>query len=354
MLKLAATGLLASYAAANTYVTTFGDGGDNGPQWEMSFDAADDAEAAEIAERDSIEKLMMNDDLGQMLLQLEQVLEQRQESLGRRGGKMSESDTTSLAQLRRFKNLKAMVMTLQPASITVFGRYCYYGCWCLPQGQHNLASGYGSPVDAVDAVCKEFALCYKCIDIDFGGSCNPEKRGYKWGKIRDANNIVIDLECKNDVSVGSSHRCARYICECDRILAVGLSHVHAVWNITYHARWTPLTPSDAGFFDKGQDCVVTGGNFRQDDCCGAYGSASTVMQQALGSYPFSPNMRRPYATTNPTNGCCQDVFVYDTANQECCIAADSSVSVTNPGDCVANGGATQLPDSKNDFSYSKK
>jgi hypothetical protein len=354
MLKLVTTGLLAGYAAANTYVTTFGGDGDGEAQWEMSFEADSDDAAAAMAEEDSIEKLMMNDDLGQMLLQLEQVLEQRQNSLARRGGSMSEADITSLDQLRRFKNLKAMVMTLQPASVTVFGRYCYYGCWCLPQGQHNLASGYGSPVDAVDAVCKEFALCYKCIDIDFGGSCNPEKRGYKWGKVRDANNIVIDLECKNDPTIGSSHRCARYICECDRILAIGLSHVHADWNITYHARWTPLTPSDAGFFDKGQDCVVTGGNFRQDDCCGAYGSASTTMTNAVGSYPLSPSMRRPYATTNPTNGCCQDVFIFDVANQECCIAADTTVSVTSPGDCVAAGGSTVNPDSKNDFSYSKK
>merc|ERR1711990_222404 len=219
MLKLAATGLLASYAAANTYVTTFGDGGDDGPQWEMSFDAADDAEAAEVAERDSIEKLMMNDDLGQMLLQLEQVLEQRKESLGRRGGKMSESDTTSLAQLRRFKNLKAMVRSLQPSNVTIFGRYCYYGCWCLPQGQHNLASGYGQPVDPVDSVCKEFALCYKCIDIDFGGSCNPEKRGYKWRRSFDGQGEQIDIRCQNNHNDGPSHRCARFVCECDRVLA---------------------------------------------------------------------------------------------------------------------------------------
>lgn len=351
-IKLLATGLMAGYAAANTYVTTYG--GDGGPQWQMSFDADDDDSAAAQAETDSIEKLMMNDDLGQMLLQLEQVLEQRQNNLARRGGEMSEGDVDSLNQLRRFKNLKAMVMTLQPASVTVFGRYCYYGCWCLPQGQHNLASGYGAPVDAVDAVCKEFALCYKCIDIDFGGSCNPEKRGYRWSKIKDGNNIPIDLQCDNIASVGSSHRCARYICECDRILAVGLSTVHSVWNITYHARWTPLAPGDPGFFDKGTDCITGGGTFRQDDCCGAYGSASTTMTNAVGTYPLSPSMRRPYATTNPNNGCCQDVFVYDTTNDECCIAADDSVSVLSAGACVGAGGTVVDPDAENDFSYSKK
>jgi hypothetical protein len=347
MSKALTLALLGSYAAANTYVTTYGD--DNGPQWEMEFEANDDDAAAAQAEEDSIEKLMMNDDLGQMLLQLEQVLETRQSSLMRRGGEMSAGDQTSLDQLRRFKNLKAMVMTLQPAEVTVFGRYCYYGCWCLPQGQHNLASGYGAPVDAVDAVCKEFALCYKCIDLDFGGSCNPEKRGYKWQKVRDANNIPIDLQCMNDPTVGSSHRCARYICECDRILALGLSVTYASWNITFHARWTPLSPSDPGFFDKGQDCVVSGGDYRQDDCCGAYGTASTTVVLD-GTCPFAISMRRPYATTNPRNGCCQDVFVYDVVNQECCIADDSTVSVTGTGDCV---GTVAPADERSDFSYAK-
>lgn len=349
-------GLVAS-ATANTYVTTFGDGSNGGPQWEMEFEASDDDSAAATAEADSIEKLMMNDDLGQMLLQLEQVLEQRQNSLARRGGEMSIGDLASLDQLRRFKNLKAMVMSLQPASVTVFGRYCYYGCWCLPQGQHNLASGYGAPVDAVDSVCKEFALCYKCIDIDFGGACNPEKRGYKWMKIKDGNNIPIDLQCMNNPLTGPSHRCARFICECDRILAVGLMHVYAVWNITYHARWTPLSPGDPGFFDKGTDCVVGGGDFRQDDCCGAYGSASAPSMVAVGAYPFKPYTRRPYSTLNPANGCCQDVWIYSSTDQECCINADdSSVSVQDTGACVGScANCAVVPaDAIDDFSYGKK
>merc|ERR1711881_49532 len=199
-------------AGLRTYVTTFGNAGEGGsdgiegPVWEMEFSAHDDAEAQAMAEEDSIEALMMKDDLGQMLLQLEQVLEQRQSSLARRGGEISEGDVESLNQLRRFKNLKAMVMSLQPASVTIFGRYCYYGCWCLPQGQHNLASGYGAPVDEVDAVCKEFALCYKCIDLDFGGACNPEKRGYKWKQIRDDDTgLTYDVECRNEIADGPSH-----------------------------------------------------------------------------------------------------------------------------------------------------
>merc|ERR1711936_1092068 len=116
--------------ALRTYVTAFGnadpamDPNNTMPVWEMEFQAHDDEEAQQLAEEDSIEALMMKDDLGQMLLQLEQVLEQRMSSLARRGGEMSEGDIESLNHLRRFKNLKAMVMSLQPSNVTIFGRYC--------------------------------------------------------------------------------------------------------------------------------------------------------------------------------------------------------------------------------------
>lgn len=316
-----------------TYVTSFGntDSQPDAPVWEMEFLAGDDDEAQHIAEEDSIEALMMKDDLGQMLLQLEQVLEQRQNSLARRGGEMSEGDLESLNQLRRFKNLKAMVMSMQPAEVTVFGRYCYYGCWCLPQGQHNLASGYGQPIDPVDAVCKEFALCYKCIDIDFGGSCNPEKRGYKWGKSYDDAGQQVDIRCKNNHNEGPSHRCARFVCECDRILAVGLAQTYMYWNITFHARWSTLQPGDPGYFAKEDDCITVTGDYRQDACCGAYGAATHDVHQMsnahTGQYPIKPYSRRPYASTNPNNGCCQDAAIFDTANQECCILPDDTHAI---------------------------
>lgn len=254
---------------------------------------------------------------------------------------MSEGDIESLNQLRRFKNLKAMVMSLQPSNVTIFGRYCYYGCWCLPQGQHNLASGFGQPVDPIDAVCKEFTLCYKCIDIDFGGSCNPEKRGYKWGRSFDSEGNQIDIRCKNNHNDGPSHRCARFVCECDRVLAVGLSHVWMYWERRYHARWTRLKPGDEGFWSKDEDgCPTVDGLYRQDACCGAYGAATHDVHQMsnahTGKYPIKPYSRRPYATSNPNNGCCQDAAIYDITNQECCVLADDYHAI-HPDKHYANG-----------------
>jgi len=218
-----------------------------------------------------------------------------------------------------------------------------------------LASGYGAPVDRVDAVCKEFALCYKCIDIDFGGACNPEKRGYKWGKVRDANNTAIDVMCKNNHNEGPAHRCARFTCECDRVLAIGLATVYADWNITFHARWTPLAPSDPGYFSKETDCITIAGQYTQDQCCGAYGAATHDVHQMsnahTGQYPLKPYPRRPYSTQNPSNGCCQDAAIYDINNQECCVLPDN-FHAEHPDKHFPDGslipGIDRSPDSSSD------
>lgn len=235
------------------------------------------------------------------------------------------------SNLKRFKNLKAMVMSMQPPEVMAFGRYCYYGCWCLPNGQHNLAAGYGQPVDPIDEVCKEFSLCYKCLDMDFAGTCDPEKRSYRWGKIRDEDNNVVDVECKDDVTKGVVHRCKRYTCECDKVLAVGLGQTHMYHNDSHHARW--------GGFDREASCETDCvGCKPQDDCCGAYGSASTEFTHLTVT-------RRPYASTSTTAGCCQDVFYYNLLAQECCVDG-STVTVTDAGTCP---GSTIDPDQIDDF-----
>ena len=52
--------------------------------------------------------------------------------------------TLSLEQTRKFRNLKILVLWLQKEQ--KFGRYCFYGCYCLPEGSHNIAAGgYGKP-----------------------------------------------------------------------------------------------------------------------------------------------------------------------------------------------------------------
>lgn len=254
-----------------------------------------------------------------------------EKDIGNAQNPRSPAQTVAVAaqSLRKFRNLKAMVMILQPANVTTFGRYCYYGCWCLPAGQHNLSSGFGAPVDPIDEVCKEFALCYKCLDIDFAGQCDPDKVGYMWAR-NYVNDVVVDVTCKNDPTINSNHRCARYVCECDRILAVGFGLYHWRWNINFHARW--------GSFDRMANCFPRNGNYRQDACCGGYGTASDEWGQSHVA------MRRPYATTNPSTACCQDVFYYDFLSEECCLDSNGDYGITAIGDCVSAGGSTVAPD----------
>ena len=42
-------------------------------------------------------------------------------------------------QERKFRNLKVIVLWLQKGN--QFGKYCYYGCYCLPEGSHDIANG---------------------------------------------------------------------------------------------------------------------------------------------------------------------------------------------------------------------
>ena len=42
-------------------------------------------------------------------------------------------------QERKFRNLKVIVLWLQVGN--QFGKYCYYGCYCLPEGSHDIAHG---------------------------------------------------------------------------------------------------------------------------------------------------------------------------------------------------------------------
>lgn len=250
-------------------------------------------------------------------------------------------DDPDLTDLKRFKNLKAMVMALQPDKSLVFGRFCYYGCWCLPNGQHNLAAGYGVPVDPIDEVCKEFALCYKCLDMDFAGECNPEKRSYRWNKLTNEMNEVYGVNCRDPVDDGSIKRCKRYTCECDKILATGLGTYWMSWNNSYHARW--------GGFDREASCLsgCDGNCPPQDDCCGAYGTGSTDQLDLTVS-------RRPYGSSSLNAACCQDVFYYNKNTQACCLQQDQTVTVTEIGTC---DGQDLGPDSIYDFtaeSYERK
>jgi len=140
------------------------------------------------------------------------------------------------AETRKFRTLKIAVLWMQEEH--KFGKYCYYGCYCLPEGSHNIAAGgYGTPLDAIDRSCFEFKQCYKCLLSEHAGdfkgigedaTCAGEELGYKMDLFRDADDKA-QITCTN--KVGS---CRRNICECDKALAEKLGQHEKSWDIELH------------------------------------------------------------------------------------------------------------------------
>jgi len=171
-------------------------------------------------------------------------------------------------QERKFRNLKVLVLWLQIAD--QFGRYCYYGCYCLPEGSHNIAAGgYGQPIDNIDRACFDFKQCYKCL-IDehadgeglprnpksetYDGKCKGENLGYKFDLfIRPNGNKVI--KCKD--KPGS---CKRNICECDKKLAEQLGFHETEWDESKHAV--------RGGFKREEQCIKKKTPWKFVECCG--------------------------------------------------------------------------------------
>ena len=47
-----------------------------------------------------------------------------------------------------------------------FGRYCFYGCHCLPDEEHARESPpIGIPIDNIDRTCKQMGSCYQCLKV---------------------------------------------------------------------------------------------------------------------------------------------------------------------------------------------
>ena len=64
--------------------------------------------------------------------------------------------------------LKSLQNAKADASPQSLEKYLYYGCYCFPDGDQKLFSGFGDPIDEVDKVCRRFQTCYRCVGVDYG------------------------------------------------------------------------------------------------------------------------------------------------------------------------------------------
>lgn len=161
---------------------------------------------------------------------------------------------SSELQVRKFRQLKIAVLYLQAEK--KFGRYCYYGCYCLPEGSHNIAAGgYGKPLDDIDRSCQEFKSCYKCLLDEYDdGNCKGEDMSYRMQLTTDANGNK-DIICKN-----KKNSCRYNVCQCDVQLAKSLAQFEATWDESLH--------SVRGGFNRTDSCHKGQGGHPFEECCG--------------------------------------------------------------------------------------
>lgn len=194
-----------------------------------------------------------------------------EEAYHRMNSEMGRSDFTEeeKAMIRKFKLMKNMIVYLQ--KMPLFGKFCFYGCYCFAKGPKNLLvdAGNGKPVDRADGACRSHLNCHACAKMDHGADKCDVTRGYKFNAREDAVTGVRWIECLNEE--GS---CKRALCECDKALAYNLADWENEWNILHHARW--------GGFDAplncmrhqpgGRDNAMRTERFSEPvtECCGEY------------------------------------------------------------------------------------
>jgi len=199
---------------------------------------------------------------------------------------------------RKLKQLKMLVLWLQPEHR--FARYCYYGCWCLPDDDHaEFTPAYGKPVDEIDASCKKMSQCYQCAKMDHGEECNPTETGYKYELHQDPNDPTNHW--KNSITCldnwEGKKACRRSICECDKKLAEDLRTNFGYWKQGHH--------QTQGDFDTAEcqvnHCTGAGCNAKGPvECCGSHDGP-----------------RFPFKTNQGQRACCGNK-TYDSTMQECC------------------------------------
>merc|ERR1712176_374053 len=205
---------------------------------------------------------------------------------------------------RKFRQLKLMVIFLQKEP--GFGKFCYYGCYCLPEGAHDLSGGgYGEPVDGVDRSCKNFNQCYECAKlgnteagIEPAPTCDGEVTKYRFKLIHNMDDDSKSIECMNKPDT-----CERRICECDKKLAENLAKYESTWNENFHTRLGD------GSWKYNEQCKKKGlGRYgKPQTCCGTDFPDMTPKQQGkqcCGYRPFDPAGERK---------CCEN----DKLRQEC-------------------------------------
>jgi len=206
-----------------------------------------------------------------------------------------------MASTRKFKHVAGLIMFKQ--AVPILGKYVFYGCYCFSDAQYELDAGKGRPVDSIDAACKSFHQCYRCVNKDFvqeagQASCDGTSRSYRFKGIVDEVTGSKQIVCLNKPGT-----CKRGICECDKALADDLSDLEFKWDIMNHQRW--------GGFSKDAMCVGLGSPRTARSIDG------TGVQQCCGEYP-NRFIYTSEGKDGSRRGCCNGKTFDLGGHLECC------------------------------------
>lgn len=214
---------------------------------------------------------------------------------------LSSDSMEMMASTRKFKHVAGLIMFKQ--AVPILGKYVFYGCYCFSDAQYELDAGKGRPVDSIDAACKSFHQCYRCVNKDFvqeagQENCDGSSRSYRFKGVVDAVTATKQIVCLNNR--GS---CKRAICECDKALAEDLSDLEFKWDIMNHQRW--------GGFNKEQQCQGLGSARK------ARSIEGTGVQQCCGEYP-NRYIYTSEGKDGSRRGCCSGKTFDLQGHLECC------------------------------------
>lgn len=185
---------------------------------------------------------------------------------------LNAQETSSLLSIRKLMQLKSMVTSLIGDASINFDRFCFYGCYCLPDAAiHDASPGVGKPVDEIDNACKELKMCYQCANRDTkeetGGECEQDM-AYSVQPISGYGGGIVDHECMN-----TEDTCRWRICQCDRAFAHKMKQKYDMWSASNHAV--------EGGFNRGSCEIETRGAGAPRECCGDYAAPFHTQQRQL-------------------------------------------------------------------------
>lgn len=218
-------------------------------------------------------------------------------SCAKKTGKMKET-LSYFTPARKHKQIKLLTLWLQDDKNN-FGRYSYYGCYCLPEGFENIAAkGYGQPVDDIDKSCKARNQCYDCVRLGndaVGGSqmtCDPDSVLYSFKLAKENDQNVI--HCLDEINT-----CEYRTCSCDKAQAESHQKNQDKFSHKFDTKWGVETggPSAEPKWKYNQQCVKMGGNKygKPTECCGTSFPNMIPKQQGkqcCGYRPFDPTTRQ--------------------------------------------------------------